>query len=92
MFLFPNRNLFEIPLIINSGKSGESIWTIYEEADTGLIFHERISNKAVVIVAKDTDAFLPLIYVLEQLECFLLPWFMAIDPNHSIKIKIIYSS
>ena len=52
-------------MIINSGKSGESIWGIYEEADTRLIFHERISNKAVVIVVKDTDAFLLLVYVLE---------------------------
>ena len=91
-------------MIINSGESDQSIWSItektievllilnHDEADTRLSFHERISNKAIVIVAKDADAFLLLIYVLEQLECFLLPWCMAIDSNHFIKIKMIFDN
>ena len=94
MFLFPNRNLFKIPLIINSGERGENICSTtektieacpilnHEEADTRLIFHERISNEAVVIVAKGSDAFSLLIYVLEQLEYFLSPWCMVIDSNY----------
>ena len=90
MLLFPNRNLLEIPLTINSG---ENIWSITEktaevlpilnneEADIRLIFHEGMSNEVAVIFAKDTDVFLLLIYALEQLKCFLLPCCMATDSN-----------
>ena len=52
-----------------------------------LNFHERMSNEAAVIVTKDTDVFLLLIYALEQLDCFLPPWCMAIDSNQFIKSR-----
>ena len=57
-----------------------------------MIFHERMTNEAAVIVAKDTDVCLRLIYACEQLDCFLPPCCMAIDSNHFIKIKMIYSN
>ena len=44
-----------------------------EEAGTRLIFYARMCNEAAVVVAKDADVFLLLVYVLGQLECFLLP-------------------
>ena len=37
----------------------------------GLIFYGWMSNEAAIIVAKDADMFLLLIYVLDQFECFL---------------------
>ena len=64
----------------------------HEEVALRLIFHERMSNETTVVVAKDTDVFLLLIYALEQLNCFLLPWCMAIDFNQFIKIEMIDDS
>ena len=93
--------MFEIPLIINSRENILSIIedTIEvfprlncEETDARLIFHERMSNEAEAIDAKDTDVFLLLIHVLEQLKCFLPSWCMAIDSNQFIKIRMIYNS
>lgn len=45
----------------------------HEEVDLRLIFYESMSNEAAVIFAKNTVVFLLLIYVLEQLDCFLPP-------------------
>ena len=49
-----------------------------KEAGTMLVFHAVMSNEAVVIVAKDGDVFLLLIYALGALECPFLPWFHGI--------------
>ena len=54
------------------------------EADTRLIFHAGMSNKAAVIVSKDANVFLFLIYALGQLECLLLQWYMKIDSSRFI--------
>lgn len=51
-----------------------------------------MGNETGVIVAKDRNVFLLLIYALEQLDCFLLSWCMAIDSNQLIKIKMIYDN
>ena len=64
----------------------------FEETDTRLIFHERMSNEAEAIDARDTDVFLLLTHVLEQLKCFLPPWCMTIDSNQFIKSRMIYNS
>ena len=53
---------------------------------------ERMSNKTAVVVAKDIDVFLLLIYALEQLKCFLPPWCMVIGSNQFVKIKMIDDS
>ena len=73
-------NLFETPLIISSGKN---IWSItketiavllvsnHEEDDNILLFHIGMSNEAAVIVEKDEEVFLLLIYAfLDQLKSF----------------------
>ena len=62
----------------------------HEKPDTKLIFHPGLSNKAAVIIAKDGDVFLFVIYALGKLECSLLPWYMKIDSHQFIKIKKIY--
>ena len=49
-------------------------------------------NEATVIVAKDMDVVLVVVYASEKLECFLPPWCMAIDFNQFIKIKMIYDN
>ena len=64
------KNLFENPLIINSGKNAGRtakekievfpVWN-HDEADTRLIFHARVNIKAAVLVTKDADVFLVLI-------------------------------
>ena len=64
----------------------------HEEADTRLVFHEEMSNEAAVIVAKDKDVFLLLIYALSQLECFLPQWYMKVDLSQFINIKMIYNN
>ena len=71
------RNLFDIPLSINSG---ENIWSIITKEATevlprsiGLTFYELINNEAAVIFAKDAGIFLLLIYHLGQLKYFLPP-------------------
>ena len=51
-----------------------------------------MNNKAAVIVAKDADVYLPLIYALGQLECFLQSWYLKIDYNQLINIKMIYNN
>ena len=51
-----------------------------------------MSNEATVIVAKDMDVVLVVVYASEKLECFLPPWCMAIDFNQFIKIKMIYDN
>ena len=43
-------------------------------------------NEAAVVVAKDADALLLLVYVLGQLECFLLPWHIKNDSNPFITL------
>ena len=54
----------------------------YKEADTRSIFLIRNeSNEVLVIVVKDTDMVLLLIYVLSQLECFLPSRYMNIDSD-----------
>ena len=50
-----------------------------------------MTNEAAVIVAKDSKAFLLLIYALCQLELFLPPVYMKIDSNQVINIRIIYN-
>ena len=40
----------------------------HEEADTRLIFHAMMGNETAVIVAKDTEVFLLLIYVMDQMD------------------------
>lgn len=64
------RNIFEIPLIINSG---ENMFSVTEEtievipissrkgADTMLVFHTRLNIKTAVVVTKYMDVFLLLI-------------------------------
>lgn len=70
------RNLFEIPLIIDSIQSikKETIEVLpisrHEGADIRLIFHAGVSNEGGPIVTTDMDVFLILIYALGQLECF----------------------
>ena len=88
-------------MIINSV---ENIWTTtekmievlpilnHEEADIRLIFQETMSDEAAVIVAKDMEVVLVVVYVSEQLECFLPPWCMTIDSNQFVKIKMIYDN
>ena len=63
----------------------------HEESDTRLVFHAEMTNEAAVIVAKDSKAFLLLIYALCQLELFLPPVYMKIDSNQVINIRIIYN-
>ena len=60
----------------------------HEEAKIRLIFQETMSDKAV-IVAKNVDIDLVVVYASEQLECFLPPCCIAIDSNQFIKIKTI---
>ena len=45
----------------------------HEEAEIRLIFQETMSDEAAVIVAKDVDVILVVVYASEQLECFLPP-------------------
>lgn len=85
-------------MIINSV---ENIWSTtqkiievlpifnHEEAKIRLIFQETMSDEAAVIVAKDVDIDLVVVYASEQLYCFLPPCCIAIDSNQFIKIKII---
>ena len=85
-------------MIINSV---ENIWSTtqkmievlpilnHEEAKIRLIFQETMSDKAAVIVAKNVDIDLVVVYASEQQECFLLPCCIAVDSNQFIKIKTI---
>ena len=57
-----------------------------------LIFHARMNNKAVVIVAKDADVFSFLIHALGQLECFLPPWYTKIAFNQLISFNMIHDN
>ena len=49
-------------------------------------------NKAAVVVAKDADAFLLLVYVLGQSECFLRPWHTNNDSNPFVNIRMIFDN
>ena len=83
--------LFEIPWIINSVEKSRIITkkkievlpiSNHEEADTKLLFHLRMNNEAIGIVAKDVN------YALSQVECFLPPSYMKIDSLMSPLILI----
>ena len=77
------RNSIERPLIINSS---ENAWQItketiedpptsnHEEAVKRLIFYEAASNEAVIMVGKDMDVLLLLLYTLDHLQCAPLTW------------------
>ena len=67
------RNLFEVPLIINSGENIRStvkemteVLSVsdHKEAQRRLIFQTEVSIEATVYIAKYTYSFLPLIYTL----------------------------
>ena len=51
-----------------------------------------MSDEAAVIVAKDMEVVLVVVYASEQLECFLPQWWMTIDSNQFVKIKMIYDN
>lgn len=62
----------------------------YKEADTRSIFLIRNeSNEVLVIVVKDTDMVLLLIYVLSQLVCFLPSRYMNIDSDRFDSLTLI---
>ena len=87
MFYFETdecKNLFEISLFVNS----ENILSITKETIEvfSISNHEEVdkmlmSNEVPVIVTKEADVFLLLIYALSHLECFLFPWHMNINAN-----------
>ena len=67
------RNLFEVPLIINSGENIRStvkemteVLSVsdHKEAQRRLIFQAEMIIEATVYIAKYTYSFLPLIYTL----------------------------
>ena len=78
-------------MVINSDENTRSITkettevfsiSEHEEADTRLFFHAGMSNEATVIVPKDSEVFLLLIYSLGQFDDFATPpplWYMKID-------------
>ena len=94
------RELFRIPLVINSG---EEVWKIsrntiemlprcnHEEADTRLVLHAAMSKSPAVIVAKDTDVFILLAYAICH-QGTPPSWYMKIDTNQFINIAMIYDS
>ena len=95
------RNLFEIPLIIDSGENilgftKETIEVLpisnHEEANTRLLFHAGMKSKAAVIVVKYVDMFLLLIYALGQMECFLRRWYLKTDFNQFVNISMIFEN
>ena len=47
-----------------------------------------MSNEATVIVVKDADVFLLLIYSLGQLEFFISPLYLNTDSDQSINFKV----
>lgn len=49
-------------------------------------FFARVSNEAKTILTKNTDMFLPLIYALVNLECFLLLKYIKIVSNQFIHL------
>ena len=51
-----------------------------------------MSNESAVVVAKDMDRFLLLIYALGQLGCFFPAWYIKIDFNQFIKGILILIS
>ena len=60
----------------------------HEEADIMLVFPAGMSNDEAVIVEKDTEVFLLLIYAfLNQLKSFFLPQYMNIDSSQLLKSK-----
>ena len=57
----------------------------HEEADTRLILHASLQDTNVVIVAKDTDVFVLLVYVYSKLQpCS--KWYMKIDHDKYLDI------
>ena len=94
-------NLFEIPLIINSGENSRNITNEmieflptpnHEDVGTRFNFDATMSNVAAVIVAKDEDVILFLIYPLGQLDWFPQSLHMKIESNQYINFNIIYNS
>ena len=58
-----------------------------ERADAKFFFFfARVSNEAKTILTKNTDMFLPLIYALVNLECFLLLKYIKIVSNQFIHL------
>ena len=88
-------------MTINSGENTRNITNEmteflqppnHEDIGTRFIFDARIINVAAVIVAKDEDVILFLIYPLGQLECFPPSLHMKIESNQYINFNIIYNS
>ena len=81
------KRLFTIPLTINEG---ETVWKIsdkkvtslskcnHEEADTRMVMYAAMHNNPAVIVAKDTDVFILLLYAT-TLQKKPPSWYMKID-------------
>ena len=88
------RKLISVPFIFTCGEntlaltkttSNELFKCNHEEADTRLILHASLQNTNVVIVAKDTDVFVLLVYVYSKLQpCS--KWYMKIDHDKYVDI------
>eukprot|EP00794_Sanderia_malayensis_P012581 gene12581-biopygen10020 len=91
------RKLLTIPLIITCK---DEAWEIsktsvkalprsnHEEADTKIILHASSIDTAVVVVAKDTDVFVLLVYAMQNCSPSE-EWYMCIDNNKYVKIRNI---
>ena len=89
------RELLTIPLIITCG---EGAWEIsksnvkvlpkcnHEEADTRIILHAISNDTPVVIVAKDTDVFVLLLYAIQKCKP-TNEWFMCINNEKIVTIR-----
>ena len=89
------RKSLSVPLIFTCGEntleltkttSNEIFKCNHEEADTRLILHASLQDTDVVVVAKDTDVFVLMVYAYNKLQpCS--KWYMKIDHEKYVDIS-----
>ena len=95
MYCDKNNSQLNVPVIINdtnetwklASNSKEFLFTCdHEEADTRLVLHALMDDTNVVIVCKDTDVFILLVYVYSKQKP-RNDWFMKMEHNKCSILK-----
>ena len=82
------RRLLTIPLVLTSGEKtslvgDEGIRELFncnhEEADTRLVLHASLENTNIIVVSKDTDVLVLMIWAYEKCQISPRKWYMKYD-------------